>query len=476
MNRAVVFSAFLVLAITLAGCVSPLMKAAGKGDSQKVIELLDKGADVDEKASGGFTPLMYALFRRQPDMVEFLLAHGAKVDQQDDKGWAALSLAARNGYADMVKILLAHGAKVDLQDPGGLTALSWADEYGHADIVKILIDHGADSHAKREGYRPQARQTVVESAKPKEQDDEVPLVRSTRESKPMAAAKIFGGKQIALPPAEDVSYEAPEAASRPAARTSDVDRPTYKLDPRRLDYALIIGVEKYSKLPAASFAERDADAVRKHLEAMGFPPRNIIQLKGQAATRGALQGYIEEWLPRNVKPESTLFFYYSGHGAPDPKTGEAFLVPWDGDAMFLQSTAYPLKQLYSSLAKLKAKEIVIALDSCFSGAGGRSVLAAGARPLVTKVDEGVVPRGNMTLFAAASGDEITGSLDEQGHGMFTYYFLKGLGGAAKDSSGAVTAKSLYEYLKPNVQDEANRQNREQTPKLMGKQDWTINQF
>ncbi|MEK9145722.1 MAG: caspase family protein, partial [Elusimicrobiota bacterium] len=342
--------------------------------------------------------------------------------------------------------------------------------------------HGADPHAARPGTIPGAAKAQGDSAllssphRAKAQADEALSLVSIPGAKPAAATRIPAGTAPARLPAEESSDEAPEAAPRPSSHASDVDRPTYKLGPRPADYALIVGVEKYSKLPAASFAERDAAAVRKHLEAMGFPPRNIIHLKGQAATRGALQGYIEEWLPRNIKPESTLFFYYSGHGAPDPKTGEAFLVPWDGDAMFLQSTAYPLKQLYSSLAKLKAKEIVIALDSCFSGAGGRSVLAAGARPLVTKVDEGVVPRGNITLFAAASGDEITGSLDEQGHGMFTYYFLKGLGGAAKDSSGAVTAKSLYEYLRPNVQDEANRQNREQTPRLVGQQDRTIIQF
>lgn len=257
------------------------------------------------------------------------------------------------------------------------------------------------------------------------------------------------------------------ARSEPAAPSSDVDSPSYRLAPRADDYALIIGVGMYSALPEAQYAERDAEAVKKHLLALGLPPRNIISLSGGKATRGAISGYVEEWLPKNAKADGTVFFYYSGHGAPDPKTGQAYLVPWDGDAAFLQSTAYPLKQLYASLGKLKAKSVVVALDSCFSGAGGRSVLASGARPLVAHVDEGVGPEARLTVFAAASSDEITGTLAEQGHGAFTYYFLKGLGGAAQDKSGAVTAKSLFDYLRPNVQDEAHRQNREQTPKLLG---------
>jgi len=256
------------------------------------------------------------------------------------------------------------------------------------------------------------------------------------------------------------------APSAPAS-SSGVDRPTYVLKSRPDDFALVVGIERYSKLPDAKFAEQDAEAVKRHLEALGVPARNIIQLSGSDATRSTLQGYLEEWLPKNVKPGSTVFFYFSGHGAPDPRTGEAYIVPWDGNASFLQSTAYPLKRLYQALGGLKAKGVIVALDSCFSGAGGRSVLAEGARPMVMKLEQPALPQRNMTLLTAASGDEITATLADQGHGIFTYFLLKGLSGAAQDVSGKVTAKSLYDYLKPHVQDEARRQNREQTPLLSG---------
>ena len=72
-------------------------------------------------------------------------------------------------------------------------------------------------------------------------------------------------------------------------------------------------------------------AVRKHFEALGIRARNIITLEGQAATGNKIKSYLEEWLPLNVKEASTLFIYYSGHGAPDPISGQAYLVPWDGD-------------------------------------------------------------------------------------------------------------------------------------------------
>ncbi|MDD5629971.1 MAG: caspase family protein [Elusimicrobia bacterium] len=251
--------------------------------------------------------------------------------------------------------------------------------------------------------------------------------------------------------------------ARPTAAprvSSDVDTPRYTSQPRPDDFAIVVGIENYSRLPAASHAEHDAEAVRSHLLALGLPERNIVMLEGQRAVRSQLAAYLEEWLPKNVRPDSTVFFYYSGHGAPDPKTGQAFLLPWDGDPVFLQSTAYPVKKLYSQLAALKARRAVVALDSCFSGAGGRSVLPPGTKPLVTKMED-MTPAGDVTLFTASAGDEITGSLDEQGHGMFTYYFLKAL------DQGKRRASDIYDYLKPKVQDEARRQNREQSPAFFG---------
>ena len=155
---------------------------------------------------------------------------------------------------------------------------------------------------------------------------------------------------------------------------------------------------------------------------------------------------MEAWLPRNVTGNSQVFVYFSGHGAPDVKTGQAFLVPWDGDPKFLDNTGYPLKRLYEKLSGLKAKRIVVVLDSCFSGAGGRSV----------------PPTGKLVVLAASSGDEITSTAEDQGHGLLTYYFLRGLA----EHGGEATIQTLYDYLKPKVEDAARRDNRDQTPQLI----------
>ena len=144
----------------------------------------------------------------------------------------------------------------------------------------------------------------------------------------------------------------------------------------------------------------------------------------------------------------------------------AYLVPWDGDPNFLEDTAYPVAKLYKTLGALPAKQVLVAMDSCFSGAGGRSVLASGARPLVGKIVTGAVP-AKITVLAASASNEIAGSLDDKGHGAFTYFLLEGL------NAGKTTPKALSDYLTPRVQDEARRLNRDQTPQLQGDGYWSL---
>lgn len=144
-------------------------------------------------------------------------------------------------------------------------------------------------------------------------------------------------------------------ANRPTISIrSDVDEPGFMKKTAPDDYALIIGIEKYQNIPKADFAERDAATVKEYAKSLGVPDENIILLTGQRATRTGVAKYVEEWLPRNVKPGSRIYFYYSGHGAPDPADGASYLVPYDGDPSFLKTSAYPLSKLYESLAALHA--------------------------------------------------------------------------------------------------------------------------
>ncbi|MBI3564986.1 MAG: caspase family protein [Elusimicrobia bacterium] len=291
--------------------------------------------------------------------------------------------------------------------------------------------------------------------------------------------KIAAERDAAKPAASGVSKAELErivksavagAAASPAAeapKSFAADAPSFRSPERPDDLAVIIGVESYSDIATkAPYAERDADAFKAYVRALGVPERNIVLLKGSKAGKAAFEKNVEQWLPRMAKPESRLYFYFSGHGAPDVKTGQAYLVPWDGDPNFLETTAYPVARLYEKLGTLPSKRVLVAMDSCFSGAGGRSVLASGARPLVTKVATAPVP-DRLTVLSASAANEISGSLDDKGHGAFTWFLLKGL------DAGKATPRALAEFVVPRVQDEARRLNRDQTPQLSGDGSWSL---
>lgn len=247
--------------------------------------------------------------------------------------------------------------------------------------------------------------------------------------------------------------------------SSDVDAPNYRANENENSFALVVGVEDYSRLPKAQFARRDAQTMRAHLAALGYPERNIISLTDADAVRSGLTKYVETWLPQQVKSDSRVFVYFSGHGAPDPKTGDTYLMPWDGDPKYLADTGYPLARLFAQLNALPSRNVVVTLDSCFSGAGGRSVIVAGTRPLVTRIKLNRAAVGELTVFTASGADEVTGVAPDQGHGLFTYYFLKGLNGAAHATAQGVTVQDLYDYLRPKVEDAARVDNRDQSPQL-----------
>ncbi|MDH4163165.1 MAG: caspase family protein [Nitrospirota bacterium] len=251
---------------------------------------------------------------------------------------------------------------------------------------------------------------------------------------------------------------------------SDVDQiPQVQVKKRKDAYAIVIGIEEYrQKLPRADFAANDAQTMAGYLiNVLGYPEENVITLINDRALKSDMEKYFEQWLTNNVEPQSSVFIYYSGHGAPDPKSGSAYLVPYDGDPTFIKQTGYSLKRMYDVLNKLQNKETIVALDSCFSGAGGRSVLAKGSRPLVMNLKTTAPLAKSVVVLSASSGDQISSSYDDKGHGLFTYFLLKGI--KEEDvvgQNGSLNVKDLFSYLKPQVSRISRKIfNNEQTPQL-----------
>ena len=78
-------------------------------DVNKVTWLLEEGAPVNWRNSGGWTPLHRACLNNNPGCVKVLLQHGADVMARNVYAKTPLHMACWSGSIDCVKLLMATG-------------------------------------------------------------------------------------------------------------------------------------------------------------------------------------------------------------------------------------------------------------------------------------------------------------------------------------------------------------------------------
>ena len=139
-----------------------------------------------------------------------------------------------------------------------------------------------------------------------------------------------------------------------------------------------------------------------------------------------------------------VIFYYAGHGVPSEADKNAYLLPVDADGVRTE-VCLSTKRLYLPLGELNAKNVMVFMDACFSGAQRGEGMLASARGVALKV-KADVPQGNTIVFSAATGEETAFPYKEKGHGMFTYFLLKKL----QESKGEATLGELGEYVSEEV--------------------------
>lgn len=244
----------------------------------------------------------------------------------------------------------------------------------------------------------------------------------------------------------------------------DTDIPVTK-SKNRNTYAFVIGNEDYSEGEAGvvnvEFAANDAMVFAKYCEqTLGIPQENIHCHKN--VTLGKLRRVIrllKETAEANKdRTNSSIIFYYAGHGIPDEATRDGYLLPTDVDGKYTED-CYSLAQLYKELGNLPVKKVYVFIDACFSGSQRGDGMLMAARGLALKANA-EAPKGNMIVFSAATGDETAYPYKEKGHGMFTYYLLNQL----KRYHGNCTLGELGDYVQQKVRQKSISVNQKsQTP-------------
>jgi len=220
--------------------------------------------------------------------------------------------------------------------------------------------------------------------------------------------------------------------------------------------AVVIGNRNYEHrdIPTVDYAHHDAEIMQQYLiNTLGYKEGNIIFKKDASKTdfeglfgiSGNHKGEVYDY----IKPDkSDVFVYYSGHGAPDLDNMKGYFVPTDCDPERVALNGYSLDLLYENLTKVEAKTVTVVLEACFSGATNTGkYLTKSASPALIRVDTNTLTTGHITALTSSDGNQISSWYDEKNHGLFTYFFLKGIGGAADaDQNNEITFEEIHNYV------------------------------
>jgi peptidoglycan hydrolase-like protein with peptidoglycan-binding domain len=209
-------------------------------------------------------------------------------------------------------------------------------------------------------------------------------------------------------------------------------------------HALVIGNNAYRSLPKLKTAAGDAEAVAALLEKEYGYDVTLLTDASEEAIVGAFAA-----LRQSLTPADNLLVYYAGHGWYDVDAERGYWLPVDA-VTDNQSHWISNAEVTDMLKAIKAKQVLVVADSCYSGTLTRGLVIGGRGPgyiqaIVDQRARTAMTSGGLEPVADSGGD---------GHSVFAKAFLDTLRG----NPGVIDGEGVFEKVRERVQ-----LNAEQTP-------------
>ena len=230
-------------------------------------------------------------------------------------------------------------------------------------------------------------------------------------------------------------------------------------------WLLLVGVNDYQDtgLPSLRYPALDCQGLEAAFvkATEGFPNKEVVVLHDFASQTPKLSN-IRKSLQKIVsqsQANDSIMLYFSGHGMLEPNTQEAVLCFSDTNKNNLLATGLPMQELVQMLGTSPANQQLLCLDTCHSGdmallgAASGSARDGNISPLSNTTpqlmnvlrQQASQSKGFCALLSCDRGQQ-SWEFPELGHGVFTYYLMRGLSGEAADNSGFIDADGLYKYV------------------------------
>jgi hypothetical protein len=231
-------------------------------------------------------------------------------------------------------------------------------------------------------------------------------------------------------------------------------------------FAVVIGISHYSKgegqINDLRYADRDAQSMLDFLKTPaggGLSDEDSLVLLNEEATTQSVRHALFTFLTK-PQEQDTVVIYIAGHGAPDPlDPRNLYLITADTKPDDMGGTGFPMWQIQDVFDRvLKAKRVLTFADTCHSYGFSGARAGTGQKRTNNLINQYLQRYASKGQRAVITASDISESSFEDakwgdGHGVFTYYLLQGLKGAAdRNHDGVVTAGELFAYLQQSVRE------------------------
>jgi len=139
--------------------------------------------------------------------------------------------------------------------------------------------------------------------------------------------------------------------------------------------------------------------------------------------------------------EDSILFFFAGHGTRDSK--DSYLLTQEYRASIVSETSIPMNLVNEYFSQSKSRFKMRFFDACHAGRMGRRSLPLQGPDIKSHF---LVDAEGWATLSACKEDQYAHEREDLGHGIFSYFLIKGLSGAAATSKQEVTLDSLKVYV------------------------------
>jgi uncharacterized caspase-like protein len=214
-------------------------------------------------------------------------------------------------------------------------------------------------------------------------------------------------------------------------------------------YALLIGINAYAPpMQSLAFCHNDMRQLKATLVAAGFPEDHVfLMLEGSeqstcVPTKANIIRQIELRLAL-ADQDDLVLMAFSGHGVLEGNT--SYLCPCDCVLEKARETMVSMDEIYDRMKRCKAAQKILLVDACRKEPVS-SLRAPGSQGFGGELKE---PPQGLRVLASCDVGQWSAEDPKRRHGIFMYYVLEGLRGAADreyagNRNGQVSLEELYE--------------------------------